>query len=84
MLTRIALAGKTEVNKVYDPACGSGSLLLNTTSPSAHMLSNWWFSILDIIAILTEQPDYKKVRNYWKWLKKKLADEGSETEIGSC
>jgi len=29
LLTRIALVGKKEVNKVYDPACGSGSLLLN-------------------------------------------------------
>ena len=28
LLARIATAGKTEVNKVYDPACGSGSLLL--------------------------------------------------------
>lgn len=28
LLARIAVAGKTEVNKVYDPACGSGSLLL--------------------------------------------------------
>lgn len=28
LLTRIAVAGKTEINKVYDPACGSGSLLL--------------------------------------------------------
>jgi len=28
LLTRIVLVGKTEVNKVYDPACGSGSLLL--------------------------------------------------------
>ncbi|MDR2010919.1 MAG: Bro-N domain-containing protein [Bacteroidales bacterium] len=38
----------------------------------------WWFSVLDIIAILTNQPDYKKVRNYWKWLKNKLKAEGSE------
>ncbi|MDR0309792.1 MAG: hypothetical protein LBH88_03445 [Candidatus Methanoplasma sp.] len=38
----------------------------------------WWFSILDIVGILTDQPDYVKVRNYWKWLKKKLTDEGSE------
>ena len=29
LLTRLTLVGKTEVNKVYDPACGSGSLLLN-------------------------------------------------------
>ena len=28
LLTRITLIGKTEINKVYDPACGSGSLLL--------------------------------------------------------
>jgi hypothetical protein len=37
----------------------------------------WWFSVLDIIAVLTDQPDYKKVRNYWKWLKNKLKAEGS-------
>ncbi|MDR0230803.1 MAG: hypothetical protein LBI82_01635 [Dysgonamonadaceae bacterium] len=37
----------------------------------------WYFSVLDIIAILTDQPDYKKVRNYWKWLKNKLKEEGS-------
>ena len=30
LLTKIALVGKTEVNKVYDPACGSGSLLLQS------------------------------------------------------
>ncbi len=28
LLTRLSIVGKTEVNKVYDPACGSGSLLL--------------------------------------------------------
>jgi type I restriction enzyme M protein len=28
LLARITVVGKTEVNKVYDPACGSGSLLL--------------------------------------------------------
>lgn len=38
----------------------------------------WWFSVLDIIAILTDQSDYKKTRNYWKWLKNKLNEEGSE------
>ena len=31
LLTRLAVVGKTEVNKVYDPACGSGSLLLKAT-----------------------------------------------------
>ncbi|MFA5687688.1 MAG: BRO family protein [Kiritimatiellales bacterium] len=38
----------------------------------------WWFSVLDIIGILTDQPDYEKCRNYWKWLKKKLIGEGSQ------
>lgn len=38
----------------------------------------WWFSILDVVAVLTDQPDYKKVRNYWKWLKNKLIAEGSQ------
>jgi hypothetical protein len=38
----------------------------------------WWFSVLDVVAMLTDQPDYKKVRNYWKWLKNKLIAEGSQ------
>ena len=38
----------------------------------------WWFSALDVVAALTDQPDYTKVRNYWKWLKGKLKQEGSE------
>ena len=38
----------------------------------------WWFSVLDVVAILTDQSDYQKTRNYWKWLKKKLVDEGSQ------
>ena len=38
----------------------------------------WWFSALDIVGALTDQPDYAKVRNYWKWLKNKLKLEGSE------
>lgn len=38
----------------------------------------WWFSALDVVAALTDQPDYTKARNYWKWLKGKLRQEGSE------
>nr|WP_201745757.1 type I restriction-modification system subunit M [Xylella taiwanensis] len=36
LLARITLVGKTEVNKVYDPACGSGSLLLNVVKVLGH------------------------------------------------
>ena len=38
----------------------------------------WWFSALDVVAALTDQTDYTKARNYWKWLKGKLKQEGSE------
>ncbi|MCL2798426.1 MAG: Bro-N domain-containing protein [Firmicutes bacterium] len=38
----------------------------------------WWFSVVDVISVLTEQPDYEKAKNYWKWLKNKLKAEGSE------
>ena len=36
MLTRLGTVGKTEVNKVYDPACGSGSLLLKAVKVLGH------------------------------------------------
>jgi cell filamentation protein len=37
-----------------------------------------WFSVLDIVAVLTDQNDYTKTRNYWKYLKAKLKKENSE------
>ena len=37
----------------------------------------WYFSVVDVIAVLTDN-DYQKSRNYWKWLKNKLNEEGSE------
>lgn len=40
--------------------------------------AKWWFSVLDIIAVLTNQDDYSKSRNYWKYLKAKLKKEGSQ------
>ena len=40
--------------------------------------SKWWFSVLDIVAVLTDQDDYKKSRNYWKYLKAKLKQQKSE------
>ncbi len=36
LLARITVVGKTEVNKVYDPACGSGSLLLKFAKVLGH------------------------------------------------
>jgi len=40
--------------------------------------TKWWFSVLDIVALLTDQDDYAKTRNYWKYLKAKLKKENSE------
>ena len=38
----------------------------------------WWFSVVDIIRVLTQQPDYKAAQNYWKVLKHRLNKEGSQ------
>ena len=38
----------------------------------------WWFSVLDIVGVLNDQPDYTKTRNYWKYLKNKLKRESPE------
>lgn len=40
--------------------------------------TKWWFSVLDIVAILTDQNDYTKTRNYWKYFKAKLKKENSQ------
>ena len=40
--------------------------------------NKWWFSVLDIVAVLTSQNDYTKTRNYWKYLKAKLKKERNE------
>ena len=40
--------------------------------------NKWWFSVLDIVAVLTNQSDYSKNRNYWKYLKAKLKKENNQ------
>lgn len=39
----------------------------------------WYFSVVDIIGALIQQPDYQAARNYWKVLKNRLNKEGSES-----
>lgn len=43
----------------------------------------WYFSIVDVIAVLTDQTDYQAARNYWKVLKNRLKKEGNET-VTNC
>lgn len=43
----------------------------------------WYFSIVDVCGVLTDQPDYEHARNYWKVLKHRLLKEGNET-VTNC
>ena len=43
----------------------------------------WYFAIVDVVAVLTEQDDYQVSRNYWKVLKNRLKNEGNET-VTNC
>ncbi len=38
----------------------------------------WWFSIIDIVQVLTQQADYQTARKYWNKLKQRLGKEGSQ------
>ena len=43
----------------------------------------WYFSIVDVVGILTDQPSVDRARNYWKVLKNRLVKEGNET-VTNC
>ena len=38
----------------------------------------WYFSVVDVVVVLTESPDYKTGRKYWNKLKQRLKEEGNE------
>jgi len=46
-------------------------------------IEKWWFSIIDIVAVLTEQQDDLTARKYWNKLKQRLKEEGNET-VTNC
>jgi len=46
-------------------------------------VEKWWFSIIDIVAVLTEQQDDLIARKYWNKLKQRLKEEGNET-VTNC
>lgn len=45
--------------------------------------SYWWFSATDVVRAINDEPDYTKAANYWRWLKRKLKQEGIELVSGT-
>ena len=43
----------------------------------------WYFSVIDVVGVLTDQRDYQLSRNYWKVLKNRLTKEGNQT-VTNC
>ena len=43
----------------------------------------WYFSVVDVVQVLTRQVDYQTARKYWNKLKQRLTEEGSET-VTNC
>ncbi|BDT70072.1 hypothetical protein os1_42640 [Comamonadaceae bacterium OS-1] len=39
----------------------------------------WWFSVVDVVQVLTQQSDYQTARKYWNQLKRRLEKEGSQS-----
>lgn len=44
----------------------------------------WYFSIVDVVAILTDQPDAKRASTYWSVLKGRLRKEGADQPLTNC
>jgi len=46
-------------------------------------IETWWFSVVDIIQVLTQQPDFQTARKYWNKLKERLNKDGSQS-VTNC
>ena len=46
-------------------------------------IETWFFSVVDIVQVLTQQPDYQTARKYWNKLKERLGKEGSQS-VTNC
>ena len=44
----------------------------------------WFFSIVDVIAVLTDQPNQRGASNYWAKLKQRLKEEGADQLLTNC
>jgi len=65
---------------------GSAIKLFNERQIRTHWddgQEKWYFSIVDVVGVLTDQPTHQRARNYWKVLKNRLTLEGNET-VTNC
>ena len=44
----------------------------------------WYFSVVDVVAVLTDAPDYNTGRKYWNKLKQRLNEEGADQLVTDC
>lgn len=44
----------------------------------------WYFSVVDVVAVLTEQPTQRGASNYWSKLKERLKAEGADQLLTNC
>lgn len=44
----------------------------------------WYFSVVDVVAVLTDQPDTRHASTYWAVLKKRLNEEGADQLLTNC
>lgn len=44
----------------------------------------WYFSVVDVVAVLTDQPTPRNASTYWAVLKKRLIEEGAEQLLTNC
>ena len=47
-------------------------------------VEEWYFSIVDVVGVLTEQPDARHASTYWAVLKKRLSNEGADQLLTNC
>ena len=45
--------------------------------------NSWWFSATDVVRAINDEPDYTKAGNYWRWLKRKLKQDGVQFVSGT-
>jgi len=76
-------SSRNKVNMVDEPV---ESQLFQEQAVRSHwdeQKEQWYFSIIDVVAVLTSQKDHQGARNYWKVLKHRLLKEGNET-VTNC